>query len=168
MVEKLPWDQGARLRLTPNCSLSWRNTVRIFAAMCGLSLIIVTGMIIAGAWVVLPFAGLELSALGAAFYYTQRQCRRQEVLELTGDTLRLEKGLYVKEQEWEMPWRYARVYMDMPRHPWTPPKLSIMYRGEEVGLARFLNLDDTRKLVDWLESKGLRIERRRLRTDFRF
>jgi len=118
-------------------------------------------MIWLGAWVVLPFAGLELAAVGAGLYYTARKCRQQEVLEIVGDNLRLEKGRYRKEVEWEMPRRYLRVHIDVPRHPWTPQKFFLAYRGTEVSLASFLNVDDAKKLLGILESEGLLIERRR-------
>ncbi|MEX0606195.1 MAG: DUF2244 domain-containing protein [Marinobacter sp.] len=161
MVEYLPCDAGIRLLLTPNRSLSWQDSVRVWLALCGVSLLIVSLMVWLGAWVVLPFAGLELVAVGAGLYYTARKCRQQEVLEIVGDNLRLEKGRYRKEAEWEMPRRYLRVQIDVPRHPWTPQKFFLTYRGTEVSLANFLNVDDARELLGILESQGLPIERRR-------
>ncbi|MDX1800905.1 MAG: DUF2244 domain-containing protein, partial [Marinobacter sp.] len=64
MIRHGQHSDGVRLLLSPNCSLSWRDNVRIWIALCALSAIIVTGMVWAGAWLVFPFAGLELGALG--------------------------------------------------------------------------------------------------------
>ncbi len=161
MVQHLRTDQGIRLLLTPNRSLSWPANVRIWLALCAVSLVIVTGMTLAGAWLVIPFAGLELGALAAAFYYTARQCRKQEVLSISGDTLRLEKGINRKQAEWELPRRYTRVHISHPRHSFTPPKLFLRHRDVDVSLGAFLNVEDARALLEILESQGLQMERAR-------
>lgn len=161
MVERLRAEQGLRLLLTPNRSLSWPASVRIWLAMAVLTLVIVTGMTLAGAWLVIPFAGLELGALAAAFYYTARQCRKQEVLSISGETLRLEKGINRKQAEWELPRRYTRVHITHPRHPFTPPRLFLRHRDVDVSVGAFLNVEDARTLVAILESQGLQMERAR-------
>ena len=163
MVEQLSCDEGQRYLLTPNRSMSWRGNMRIWAALFVLSGIIVTGMSILGAWVILPFAGLELAALAAGFYLTSRQCQRQEVLALEPGVIRLEKGRRRKESEWEFPRQYARLMQDEPRHPFTPPKLSIQFRDEEVPIGQFLNIEDTDVLIGILERSGIAIQKRRAR-----
>lgn len=169
MVERLPQSGGTRLRLTPNRSLSWRENVRLWLALCALCLPIAVGMALAGAWLVLPFAGLELAALAAGLYYTARQCQRQEVLEISADDVHLEKGLYRKQAEWTLPRRYTRVHLIESAHPWvTPPKLFLTHRDTEVALAGFLNIDDTRALIDILERHGLPIDIERPLQVFRF
>lgn len=160
MVEQIQCDNGIRLLLTPNRSLSWRATVWIWLALCTVSLLIVVGMIWLGAWVVLPFAGLELTALGAGLYYTAWKCQQQEVLSISADNLHLEKGRYHKETEWDLPKRHTRVYIDSPKHPWVPQKLTLSHRDTEVNLANFLNIEDSAKLLGILEGQGLAIQRR--------
>lgn len=162
MVRQLQHGNDIQVLLTPNRSFSWRGNVAILLSLCALMLVIVIGMIWAGAWLVLPFAGLELLALTAALYYTARKCQRQEVLVITGDTLRLEKGVYRKQAQWELPRRYTRVRLARPRHPWTPPQLYLNHRDTEVPLAPFLNLEDMNNLIGTLERSGLTIERRPL------
>lgn len=159
MIERIQTDNGTSLVLTPNRSLSWQGNLILWCAFSLLVLIIASGMALAGAWVVLPFAGLELLGLLAGLYYTSRQCHRQEVLCLTADTVRLEKGLNQKEQEWEMPRQWVRLYLTMPLRGWKPPRLQLVHRDTEVTLAPFLNQEDTRALVDFLESRGILVER---------
>ncbi|PXX89724.1 DUF2244 domain-containing protein [Marinobacter vulgaris] len=161
MVEQLSRREGDCFLLTPNRSMSWKGNIRIWLAAFILSMLISTGMLLVGAWPVLPFAGLELTALAAGFYYTSRKCQKREVLTFSQELIRLEKGLTHKEKEWELPRQYTRVWQDVPRHPWTPPKLHLQFRGEEISLAPFLNIDDTEELVAILEKKGLRVEKRR-------
>jgi len=160
MIERLEQEEGIGLVLTPNRSLSWPGNLVIWGAFSLLVLTIAIGMALAGAWVVLPFAGLEILALLAALYYTSRQCHRQEVLLLTAETLRLEKGIRYKQAEWELPRRWVRLSITMPRRPWRTPELELVHRDTEVSLASFLNREDTRALVAFLERQGIHVERR--------
>lgn len=168
MVEHLESEEGVRLLLTPNQSLSWRGNVRVWALLFTLSLIIATGMALAGAWVVMPFAGIELVALAAGIYYTARSCQLREVLSISPGNLTLERGRRTKEAEWTMPRRYARIRADMPRHPFTPPKLFLCYRGQDIPLGGFLNVEDTQILLRILEGKGVSIDRRAPEPDIGF
>ncbi|MDG5499538.1 DUF2244 domain-containing protein [Marinobacter sp. BGYM27] len=158
MVQQLPNESGIRLLLAPNRSLSWRGNVRIWLVLCAVSLLISIGMLTAGAWVVLPFAGLEVLAVGAGFYYTARQCQRQEVLTFSDNNLRLEKGVNHIEASWDLPRHYTRLKMTEPRHVWTPRRLFLVCRDLEIPLAPFLNLDDIKALTRILEREGLRIQ----------
>ena len=166
MVQQLPNESGIRLLLAPNRSLSWRGNVRIWLVLCAVSLLISIGMLTAGAWVVLPFAGLEVLAVGAGFYYTARQCQRQEVLTFSEGIITLEKGRDRKHSEWTFPRQFTRLQMTEPGHIWTPPKLLLVHRENTISLAAFLNLDDTKDLIRIIEREGVRIERRRPSTPF--
>jgi uncharacterized membrane protein len=161
MIEQLESDDDRRFLLTPNRSMSWQGNMRIWMALFVLSALIVTGFTLIGAWVVLPFAGLELAALAAGFYHTSRQCQKQEVLILGQDDIRLEKGIKRKEAEWEMPRQYTRVWQEEARHPFTPPKLHLQFRNEEVSLGGFLNIEDTQALLAILQQYGVLIQRRK-------
>lgn len=158
MVQRLPLNGGTRLLLTPNHSLSWRGNVRVWLALCGVSLVIAAGMAWLGAWVVLPFAGLELAALATAIYLTSRACQQREILTITAGALHLEKGIFRKQAEWHLPRPYARLLINQPLNPMAPPRLFLVHRENEVALANFLNRDDTEALVSLLEHSGLTID----------
>lgn len=160
MVERLPCPDGLRLVLTPNRSLSWHGNVRIWMGLFVVSAFITTGFSLAGAWVIIPFAGLELIALACGIYVTSRACQRQEVLVIGDENIRLEKGIRRKQSEWTLPRRYARLSVHAPRHPFTPARLFLSHRDTQLSLGGFLNLEDTEKLLDILEHRGLLIERK--------
>jgi uncharacterized membrane protein len=162
MVEQLPSENdGARYLLTPNRSMSWQGNARIWMALFALTAVIVTGFSLVGAWGILPFAGLELAALAAGFYYTSRKCQKQEVLVLGPDHIRLEKGMKRKEAEWEMPRQYTRLWRNEARHPFTPSKLYLQFRDEEISVGSFLNMDDTQALLAILQQYGITIQKRK-------
>ncbi|MDX1756156.1 MAG: DUF2244 domain-containing protein [Marinobacter sp.] len=168
MVQQLPGRQETRLLLAPNHSLSWRGNVRTWCALALLSLIVATGMALIGAWVVLPLAGLELLALAAAIYATAHACQRQEVLTISGDDLRLEKGHRDKQAEWSLPRLYTRLVLSPGSHPESPPKLYLEHRDTTLALGDFLNRADTETLIAILERQGIRTERRAPQPTFWF
>lgn len=160
MIVRLPDEHGMRLLLRPNRSISWRALVRVWLGLVALTSVVVTGMTLIGAWLVIPFAGLELLAVGAGLWYTARKCSRQEVLTIGSDRLHLERGHQTKESEWEAPRQAVRIFLDPKPHLWAPERVWLCCRGEEVPLAEFLNPKDSRELVTVLESQGLRVVRR--------
>ncbi|MEX2473942.1 DUF2244 domain-containing protein [Marinobacter sp.] len=168
MVEHLECDNGVRLLLTPNRSLTWRGNVRFWFALFAVSLMISTGMVLAGAWVIAPFAGLELIALAAGIYYTARACQSQEVFAVSADTFRLEQGRRTRQREWRFPRRYTRVRVELPRHAFTPAKLFLCHRDQDVALGAFLNVEDTQILLRILEGKGVPLDRRSPAPDIGF
>ena len=160
MVEKLDHPGGTRLLLTPNRSLSWKGNVRIWIGLVVLSAIIGIGWALAGAWVILPFAGLELIAVAAGIYITSRDCQRKEVLTMEGDEILLEKGRKQKNAQWSLPRPYTRLQLNEPVHPFAPAKLFLSHRNDRVSLGGFLNVEDTERLVEALESLGFVPERK--------
>ncbi|MCG7198871.1 DUF2244 domain-containing protein [Marinobacter pelagius] len=160
MVEQLDHPGGARLLLTPNRSLSWKGNVRIWMGLAVISLIIGIGWALAGAWIILPFAGLELIAVAAGIYITSRDCQRKEVLTMADDTILLEKGRKQKSVQWTLPRPYTRLQMNAPVHPFAPAKLFLSHRDDHVSLGGFLNVEDTERLIKTLEALGFTVERK--------
>jgi uncharacterized membrane protein len=58
-----------KIIVRPNNSLSTEGMIKVFAIMASVALIVTLNFMRLGAWMVLPFAGLELLAFAAAFYY---------------------------------------------------------------------------------------------------
>lgn len=66
--------------------MSPAGLAKVFAALAAAVLAISIGFAIAGAWLVLPFAGLEVLALGAAYLAYARRFGTQEEKRLTRGT----------------------------------------------------------------------------------
>ena len=56
-------EDSAEIILRPNCSASWDQNRRIIFAVMAVNTLFSTGFIVIGAWLVLPFMGLELLIL---------------------------------------------------------------------------------------------------------
>jgi len=64
--------------LKRNCSISPKGMIAVFALLSLATLGIGLGFAIAGAWLVLPFAGLEVAGLLLAFFWTLRHAADYE------------------------------------------------------------------------------------------
>ncbi|HNU67348.1 MAG TPA: DUF2244 domain-containing protein [Methylotenera sp.] len=62
-------DFGYKLIAKPNNSMSPRDTLMLVMGLATLSFVIAIAFARIGAWLVLPFAGLEILAISYAFYY---------------------------------------------------------------------------------------------------
>lgn len=121
-----------------NCSLSPGQLSLWYFSLCSVSLLIAFGFWIAGYWVVLPFAGLELLVVGAAFLLYARHAADYEMIELSRTELRLvlAEGSRLTETRFVPQW--ARVRYD-GRYK-APVVLS--QRDKQVFLGKFINEQD--------------------------
>ena len=66
-------DCSRRFLIRPNCSLQWREVVRFYLGIAAVSFGIAVAFALQGAWLVLPFAGIEMAVLGGALYIVARR-----------------------------------------------------------------------------------------------
>ena len=93
LVSALPFRDGIAgfsLTLKRNCSISPAGLAGVFAALALLAIAIGIAFALAGAWLVLPFAGLEALLLGVAFVLTARHATDYERIELAAGRIRVE------------------------------------------------------------------------------
>jgi uncharacterized membrane protein len=149
----------------PNRSASWETNKAVLIVMCCLSAVIAGGFALIGAWPILPFAGLEMLALGSTLYYVCWKLRYRHVVTLEDTSVLIQKGHYHPRQQWRFDRDSTTLQVTTQPHPWDAPLISLCSRGEQVSLGDFLSKDDANALVQLLRdrfrvqnhtSKGLR------------
>jgi len=75
----------------PNCSLTKTGMYVVLGVVAFFSLSIAIAFGLLGAWLVLPFAGLELVLVVGAFYHVQRHSSDFESITIDGGELTLDK-----------------------------------------------------------------------------
>jgi len=148
-----------RVVIEPNQSLTWRESLIFFAAAAVLSLAVALAFAMQGYWPILPFAGLELLALGWAVYQVAQYGRRRQVITITADRIRIEKGRSHgrsntgggPESCREFPRAWARVELVKPRKGWYPSRLMIGASGKAVPVGEFLTDEEREELKTRLE-----------------
>jgi uncharacterized membrane protein len=105
---------GFSLVLKRNCSISPAGLACVFAALALAVLAIGTGFAIAGAWLILPFAGLEVLMLAAAFVLQARHATDYERIELHDGRLQVEVASAERRAHYELDAGRVRVGMQGP------------------------------------------------------
>jgi uncharacterized membrane protein len=104
-------DAGFRVVLKRNCSISPRGLLLVFALLAALALGIASAFAALGAWLILPFAGLELALLGAAFWLTARHATDYERIERVRDRLTVDVSEGEQLRRYEFDARRSRVQL---------------------------------------------------------
>jgi len=144
-------ENGCRFVLRPNRSMSWREVQIFYFAIA--SVLLIPGMSFCwlGLWPVLPFAGAEMLALGAALYVTALDSHRHEVVCIRDDLIRIEKGRDRPAASWRMNRDCARAHLLKPSSPRHPSRLVLRWHNHEVELGCFLSEAERRALYARLE-----------------
>jgi len=137
--------------LEPNGAHYWKTTLRVYIGLCIVVLGIALGFTFAGFWPILPLAGIELAALGAALYTSARRGVYRELVRIDGEHVEIEKGTKGPETTWTFDLAWSEVVLGAPRHRWYPSRLFIRSRGTMVELGAFLTDDDRETLAAELQ-----------------
>ena len=130
----------------PNCSLSWRNALRFYLGMITVSFGIAAGFAWQGAWLVLPFAGLEMLVLGAALYSVGRRCARWQLVSVCEDAVEVtEADAAAGRHRFSRAW--ARVELVPPAIRGYPARLLIRSHGRTVEIGDCLNEEEKHYLA---------------------
>jgi len=133
--------------VTPNLSTQWRTTKIFMWIVSGFALVIGLVFALAGLWVILPFAGVEVIALISLMYHVACKCHRQQVIYLDEERIRVEKGYRSPKQSWDFELFWTRLIVNRSPHTWHPDKLILRGRQEQIEIGEFLNDEDKKQLV---------------------
>ena len=79
-----------RVTFKPNSALTANNNIKVVVLLAMIPMLIGIGFSLIGAWLVLPFVGLEILALALAFYYINNHEANYESICIVGDSLVVE------------------------------------------------------------------------------
>lgn len=139
-----------RIVIGPNASLSVRHAWQFMALISGVSLAIAAVMVAQGLWMVLPFTGLELMAVGAALWVAMRRNAYREVLVFGERNLRFEFGDIGRgpTASLEFARSATRVWLESGHTRHAPTRLILSAAGQRVLLGRCLT-DEERERLYW-------------------
>lgn len=145
--------------LTPNCSASWRANKLFIFALGGLTLVTAFFWTMVGAWVVMPFAGLEIGLFAYFMHRVCRQTHRKQVLYLNADQLRVESGIQYPVNEWQFARQQAFLRVAEAQHALDAHAVYLCDQKNQLELGVFLNQDDKKQLILLASAAGLPVKR---------
>jgi uncharacterized membrane protein len=124
--------QRCTFTLLPNCALGWKWMKRLFflLACCigGVTLYFVT----LGAWLVIPFSGLEILVLGVGVYVNGCRCAQREIIDFQGSQLRVWRGGRTLREVECLPRYWTRLTLWRDPRGWYPSRLWLECHGRRV------------------------------------
>lgn len=155
MVE-LQSDQNSHLLiLTPNSSMSWETNKKILIAVFCVNMSIASVWAYMGAWLVLPFAGLEVLLVGVGMYYVCWKLNFKHVIRIEAESLTLQKGVYFPKQEWQWQTSQTSLLKQPSNHRMSAPKLFLKHLNQSIEIGDFLNRSDKVTVREHLRDLGV-------------
>lgn len=93
-----------------------------------------------GAGLILPFAGLEVIIVLTCFYLSFRWSQQRELIFITNEKIKLEKGRLIKEQSWEE--FRSFVVLEVETDMYDAQNFCFQSKGKKFYFGSFLNEDD--------------------------
>jgi uncharacterized membrane protein len=152
-IHELQGKAGLRLILRPNSSLSWRANLGFYGLLLAVTLLISLVLTALGFWVVLPFAGAEMLALGVGLYVVVRRCRRCEVVSVDERNLVVERGLDRPMHRWCFQRAWATVRLCPGRYRRDSSRLLIQSHGRAIEIGSFLCEAERRQVAAALDQR---------------
>ena len=146
-------DRETVILVKPNHSSSWRQNLWLLGALAVPSLGAGIAFALAGAWPILPFAGMELAALGGALYWVNWKLEYRHVIRLTDEIVTVDKGYFVPKRSWRFSRPHSALRVVPEHHHWQGPELSVHDRMSETRVGDFLNREETLQLLSLLRQE---------------
>ncbi len=141
---------GFSLLLKRNCSISPESLARVFALLAAAALVIGIGFALAGAWLVLPFAGAEALALVVAFFAYARHAADYERIELAGGRLTVEVADAERTARYVLDPHAARVRLESEQGS---ARVLLRSPGRELEIGRHLDAEARAELAAELDRR---------------
>lgn len=128
-------------------SLNWRLLCLVFGSLAVLSVLVAAIFAAAGAWLIIPFAGLEIVALGIAARWSLRRAGDFERLALDGDRILVE----IREQGLSQQFEFNRCWARLVTGD--AGTVALRSHGREIVVGRFCGEESRQVLVRELRSR---------------
>ena len=145
-------DGSVQWLLRRNCSMTPAQLVAFYLSLCAWSLAIAGAFWLRGATLVLPFAGVELLAVGAALFVYARHATDRERVVLEPGRLTVECTLGRRTDQVEFAPAWVRVE---PEHG-DRSLIELSGQGQRISVGRFVRPELRRALADELRALALR------------
>jgi len=139
--------------LKRNCSISPRQLAQFYVSLCVVSLLLATIFTLGGAWLVLVFSVIELSAVGAAFLYYARHACDRECIWFADNEMIVE--LVVSDSTQQLRFNISTIRIDAPGLP--SALIRIKSGSSQIEVGRYLPYYKRREFASELRQSLTRI-----------
>ena len=128
------------IEIYPNYSLRGWSRVIFLSSIAFICLAIGFFFLIMGAGLILPFAGLEVMIVLTSFYISFRWSQQKEIIYISNNKIKLEKGRLIKEKSWEEFRSFAVLEVETDQY--NSNQFCFQSKGKRFYFGSFLNEED--------------------------
>ena len=139
-------DGAVRWVLKRNCSLAPRQLLGFYLVLCGVCLGIATICLQQGAWPVMPFAGIELLAVGIGLIVYARHAADRESMVLQRGRFSVQCTLGNRSEVAE----FVPAWVRIDRRDGHRSLIEVSGQGRRIAVGRFVRPEHRRALADEL------------------
>jgi uncharacterized membrane protein len=150
-------NNGTIITLRPNRSASWEETRLFVLVICSTTLSIGIFWTFIGAWMVLPFSGLEAALVAYLFYRVCESTYQRQVITCDAGKVTVQFGTTFPKRTWTLERERSHLAVTEPAHALDPLKLVIADSLHHIELGKFLNRDDKALALQELRKTGLQV-----------
>ena len=137
--------------IRPNATFNTRSWPWMFGLLALICLSIAIRFAILGYWLILPFALLDIVAVGLILYLLMRRHAYVEKIRFDNDDLVVRHVQKNHRCSWRFPLHWVRVNLQSPEHRWYPYRLLIGSKGQWVEVGQCLTDSEKKSLAKALE-----------------
>lgn len=134
----------------PNPALPRQASLVVMACVCAIGIVGSGLVIVAGAWPVTPFLGVDMLGLCIAFQIVRRRSKRHETIRIQGSTISVSRP-DTSYPQWTADARHLRVALDRGRDGMSR-KLMLLAQDSSIEIGCFLTSDEKHGLAMALRS----------------
>ncbi|BDX05112.1 hypothetical protein MACH26_06330 [Planctobacterium marinum] len=112
-----------------------------------------------GAWLILPFAGLEVGLLLFLTWLVSKSTYQRQIVLLSPQYISLQKGYGKRLQGYLFEYSQSYLITYEPRHPEDTLELLLRDNCKSVPVAEFLNLEDQQLFIKLLQKEGVKLHK---------
>ena len=127
------------IMVMPNRAMPWQHIMMFYFAIAAVTLTIAFNFYVQGLTLILPFAGLELAALGIVLYISAWRSNIKEVVSVTDEKIKIEVGRNSPETVFEFDRVWVKIVLEKSWNNWYPSRLLLRSHGKQIELGKFLN-----------------------------
>ena len=137
--------------IKPNNSLSWKGNKIFFFMLFFISFVIAFSFAMAGMWLILPFAGLEMILLGSALTYCYIKNSQCEIVKIDEKNVSVSLIKSRNKKVFDCNKYWAKFILNKPRLRGYPNKLVLRSAGREMEIGALLTDEERIKLAGMLK-----------------
>lgn len=139
--------------IRPNRSTTGKGIALLLLGVGTITIGVAVRFWLIGAWMVMPFAILEMLALGYAFVAVERKTRFCETIELDEETVSVVQKNWNATNEWKFPTYWVKVILDFDSSGWYASRLYLRSHGKLLEIGACLNEEVRQELTQHLRNR---------------